>query len=124
MRDVVYSVHTKRGADEDTPKTMRVDYRVGFNDYKCEWVCPEHVGWARQRFEKWWRCRSDDRMPPTAQEAVDIANAGGVAATHKITVRSVTGEKFDRIIDYELGEKPEPLPVDAIPGFDDSDIPF
>ena len=63
-------------------------------------------------------------MPATAQEAVDIANAGGVASTHRITVRSVTGEEFDRIIDYELGEKPEPLPLDAIPGFDDSDIPF
>lgn len=63
-------------------------------------------------------------MPSTARDAVDIANAGGVAATHKITVRKVTGEPFDRIVAYELGEKPEPLPLDAIAGFDESEIPF
>lgn len=124
VHDVFYSVHTKRGADEDAPKTMRVDYQVGFNDYKSEWICPEHYGWGRQRFEEWWRRRSDDWMPSTARDAVDIANAGGVAATHKITVRKVTGEPFDRIVAYELGEKPEPLPLDAIAGFDESEIPF
>jgi hypothetical protein len=26
-------VHAKHDADEDAPKTMRVDYRVGFNQY-------------------------------------------------------------------------------------------
>jgi hypothetical protein len=63
-------------------------------------------------------------LPATAERAVDIANAGGVAHTHKITVRKVTGEKFDRIVDYQLGEKPEALPADVLLGYDDDDIPF
>ena len=124
VRDVFYSVHTKRGGDEDTPKTMRVDYQVGFNDFKSEWVCPEHHGWARQRFEQWWCRRSDDPVPSNAQRAVDIANAGGAAPTHKITVRSVTGERFDRIVAYVLGEKPEPFPLHEALGYDDQDVPF
>ena len=63
-------------------------------------------------------------VPETAQQAVDIANAGGLATTKSITVRTVAGEQFDRIVDYELGEKPEPAPMmepDMIPA---DDIPF
>ncbi len=49
---VYYSVHTKRGASDDDPKTLRVDYQVSLTDVKSEWLCPEHSGWARKRFEK------------------------------------------------------------------------
>lgn len=124
VRDVFYSVHKKRGADEDAPKTMRIDYQVGFNDYKSEWVCPEHSVWAKQKFEEWWLRRSHDRVPETAQEAVDIANASGLAPTYKITVRKVTGESFDRVVGHELGVRPEPLPIEDRLAYDDSDIPF
>jgi DNA repair protein RadD len=103
---------------------MRVDYKVGFYQYKSEWICFEHTGWARQRAEAWWRARSHDPLPMNSQQAVDIANAGGVASTRKITVRSVSGEKFDRIVDYELGEKPDALPVEAYASTESSDIPF
>ena len=124
VQDVYYSVHTKRGAGDDAPKTMRVTYRVALNDYQSEWVCPEHSGWARQQFEKWWKRRSNDLMPRSAQQAVDIAEAGGVAATREITVRKVTGDAFDRIIDYKLGERPEPVPLEVAMGLDDDSIPF
>ncbi|NQU19770.1 MAG: DEAD/DEAH box helicase family protein [Candidatus Nealsonbacteria bacterium] len=124
VTDVFYSVHTKRGADEDAPKTMRVTYQVGLNDYQSEWVCPEHDGWARQKFEQWWLRRSNDPVPNAAERAVDIAEAGGVATTRRITVRKVTGEKFDRIIDCELGEKPEPVPAHVAMGHSEDDIPF
>ena len=107
VQDVFYSVHIKRGAGDDAPKTFRVDYQVGFCDSQSEWLCPEHSGWARKRFEKWWRDHSNDPLPENAQEAVDIANGGGVAPTKTITVRKVTGEYFDRIVKYELGDKPE-----------------
>ena len=124
VQDVFYAVHTKRGADEDAPKTMRVTYQVGLNDFQSEWVCPEHTGWARQKFAKWWHRRSNDSLPDTAQRAVDIAEAGGVASTRRITVRKVTGEPFDRIVNYELGEKPEPVPLETAMGLGTSDIPF
>jgi len=116
VTDVFYSVHTKRGADEDAPKTMRIDYQVGLNDFHSEWICFEHTGWAKQKAVAWWRERSNDPVPATAQHAVDIANAGGVAAIRRITVRHMSGEKYDRIIDYELGEKPEPVPSTARTG--------
>ena len=103
---------------------MRVDYKVGFYQYKSEWVCFEHTGWPRQKAEAWWRARSTDPVPTTVQQAVDIANAGGVATTKAITVRTVSGEKFDRIIDYELGPKPEPMPVEQAGSDGGDDIPF
>ena len=103
---------------------MRVDYRIGLYQYKSEWICIEHTGFPRQKAELWWRHRSSDPVPSTAEQAVDIANAGGLAATKSITVRSVAGEKFDRIVDYEIGEKPEPLPLHQAMGYTDEEIPF
>ena len=124
VQDVFYSVHTKRGADEDVPKTMRITYQVGLNDFQSEWVCPEHDGWARQKFEQWWARRSNDPLPTTAQQAVDVAEAGGVAPALKLNVRKVTGEPFDRIVGCKLGEKPEPVPLDGMGRYDLDEIPF
>ena len=36
-----------------------------------------------------------------------MADAGLLAPTLALTVRSGAGEKYDRITDYELGAKPE-----------------
>ncbi len=141
VQSVVFSVHTKRGADESAPKTMRVEYQVGWNKWISEWVCPEHTGWARQKFEKWWYERSFIKAPATAREAVMLAEDGALAKTNAITVRSVSGEKFDRIIRYNVGDKPkynpepgwndcdahecgETVPIKSACEFDDSEIPF
>lgn len=106
VQEVTYAVHHKRGAAEDAPRTLRVDYRLGFNRYQSEWICFEHKGWARKKAESWWHRRSNAPVPGTTTEAEVLANAGALAATKAITVRSVAGEEFDRIIGYELGEKP------------------
>ncbi len=108
VSDVCFSVHQKRDAPEGHPRTMRVDYRCGLNDYHSEWVCPEHTGYARGKFEAWWRARSNDRLPDTAEDAVALAEAGALAETLAITVRSVAGEKFDRIVEHQLGPIPPP----------------
>jgi DNA repair protein RadD len=121
VSDVYYSVHVKRGAPADHPRTMRVDYTCGFNDYHSEWVCPEHTGYARDKFEAWWRARSNEPLPDTVEEAVDICDAGGIAPTSAITVRSVAGEKFDRITDYQLG--PIPPRLDGRDEQIDGDLP-
>ncbi len=133
VTDVYYTVHVKRGAPEDHPRSMRVDYRVGFSDYRSEWVCFEHTGYARAKAEVWWRARSNEPVPETAEEAVEICQAGGIAETKAITIRSVAGEKFDRITDYQLGPIPtrldssdesdlEGVPSDWPP--DDCEVPF
>jgi len=106
--DTFYAVHEKRYAEPDTPKTMRVDYQVGFNDFKSEWVCPEHTGYARGKFEKWWRERAalGCPIPQTAREAVALANEGLLAEPESITVKTVAGEKFERITGWRLKARP------------------
>jgi DNA repair protein RadD len=107
--ETFYAVHEKRYADPDTPKTMRVDYQVGFNEFKSEWVCPEHTGYAREKFLKWWRERAalGCPVPDTAREAAELASEGLLAEPESITVKSVAGEKFDRITGWRL--KPRPI---------------
>ena len=118
VRNVYYSVHTKRGAPDDAPKTLRVDYRLGFNNYQSEWICFEHTGWARLRAQSWWRKRSNAPAPESAAEAVALSEAGALCETKAITVRSVVGENYDRVIGYELGEKPRWRE----PGMDDESL--
>jgi DNA repair protein RadD len=124
VRDVRYSVHKKRGAGDDAPRTMRVDYKVGLNDFKSEWVCFEHTGFARQRAVVWWRQRSAEAVPDTAELAVLVADNCGVAVPTAITVRSVEGESFERIIRWELGPVPESYSDGAAVDFDPDEIPF
>ena len=106
VKEVLFGVHTKCGASEDAPKSMRVDYRVGFVTTKSEWVCFEHEGFARQKAVAWWKRRSREPVPETAEDAVELAQRGCSAPTHALTVRSVAGEQFDQIVGYELGDIP------------------
>ena len=125
--DVCYGVHIKRDATEDDPTTMRVDYKVGWHEYKSEWVCFEHTGYARQKAVAWWTRRSPDPVPDSIERAVELAQSGALASTTSITVRAVAGEPYERIIDYELGEIPEPVPVETLERYaeePDDEIPF
>jgi len=134
VAEIVYSVHVKRGAPEGHPRSMRVDYRIGFNAWKSEWVCFEHDGYARAKAEIWWSERSREAIPGYVEEAVDLCRLGAVAEPGAITVRSVVGERFDRIIAYCLGPIPPRLDgsdeidtgVGPLPQWmtDDDDLPF
>jgi DNA repair protein RadD len=117
VNKVFYSVHSKKNADETVPRTMRIDYEIGSHQYKSEWVCPEHSGYARSKFIKWWgeRCALGCDVPKTAKEAVEAAESGLLAVPKSIRVKAVTGEKFERICGWELGERP----VMREPGEDD-----
>jgi DNA repair protein RadD len=115
VQDVRYSVHRKRGAEEDAPRTLRVDYKVGWNKYQSEWVCFEHTGYARQRAVAWWRQRSPDPVPATAREAADLANNGAVALATAITVRRVADDPYERVVGYELGALPEAVLAEEAP---------
>jgi len=124
VQDVFYHVHQKKNANENDPNTMRVDYQVGLDHWQSEWVCFEHSGFARRKAIAWWKERSLDPVPNTAQQAVEIAEAGGIASPIQITVRSESGQRFDRIIDVVLGEMPDSIPVEDVPFYDESEIPF
>ena len=109
VRRIHYSVHSKRDAHPGAPKTLRVDYEIGFHQYQSEWVCVEHPlgSYAQQKARDWWRLRSTTPMPDLAEDAAAMANAGVLAPALAITVRSVAGEKYDRITACELGTKPD-----------------
>ena len=104
VKDVYYCTHTKRNADEGTPKTMRIDYMIGFNDFQAEWVCPEHTGYARRKFEKWWRERTEIDPPGTAAECVQIAQKGYLKKPVAITVKTTAGQRFPEIVKYMFAE--------------------
>ena len=57
-----------------------------------------------------------------AERAYKIADGGGLAPTRSITVRAVAGERYERIIDYELGPLPEPIAAGRLD--DEEDCPF
>jgi DNA repair protein RadD len=122
VHDIFYRVHKKKDSAPDAPKSMRVDYQLGLNHWQSEFICFEHTGFARQKAEAWWQQRSPDPVPDTAEAAVTLANAGALRLTHAITVRSVPGERFDRIVKYDLGGMPEIDPEPAFAG--DDDVPF
>jgi|688.fasta_scaffold90752_1 DNA repair protein RadD len=124
VEDVYYGIHTKRGASEDAPRTLRVDYRVGWHEYKSEWVCFEHEGYARQKAIAWWRKRSPDPVPDNVERAIEIIEGGGLATTLAIKVRTVAGDPYERIIDYELGPMPEGVPASEHSEFDPDELPF
>lgn len=117
VKQTMYRVHTKRNADPETPKTMRIDYELWLGHYQSEWVCPEHTGYARDKFVRWWKARAPEWLPPpvTAEETVRLANLGYLAEPKSITVKHVAGEKFDKISKCVLGDKPN---VQREPGED------
>lgn len=104
--DTVYRIHRKRDAEDDAPRCLRVDYMIGLNHWQSEFICIEHSGYARRKAESWWRERCLDPCPTTAEEAIDLADAGLLASAERITVRSIAGEKYDRILRHALGEIP------------------
>ncbi len=132
VKDVFYCTHSKRGADENAPKTMRIDYMLGFNDFQAEWVCPEHSGYARKKFEKWWAERTELDPPGSAAECVALAQSGALKTPSAITIRTIAGQKFPEIIrytfdDYEEEER-KAIQEESNPeeGFEvtEDDIPF
>jgi len=123
--ETTYAVHEKRDAQPDAPRSMRVEYRIGFNRYISEWVCVEHTGYARMKAEQWWRARSREPVPDTAERAVLLAEEGAIAQTFSITVAHTTGEKYDRVVDHELGSIPPLLTEEPeYVGIPEDEIPF
>lgn len=124
VSEIAYAEHTKRGADEDAPKTMRVTYYDGLQVAADEWVCVEHSGFGGERAAEWWQARTDEPMPDTAAEAAKLARLGYLAEPVKIDVIKPPGQKFARIVKYWLGEKPDPNEVVEVSDDDDGEVPF
>ena len=104
----IYQVWEKRGAPPGSPKTVRVTYDVDYLTHYSEWLCPEHTGYARRKFEKWWRehAHPDCPVPRTAEEVCEHEFTGMLREVRGITVRFVSGQKYPEITGCELGDFP------------------
>ena len=127
VKNVDYNVWLKRGAPPEAPHTVRVTYRLDLLHSVSEWLCPEHTGYARRKFEKWWREHAlpDCPMPVTAEDVCEFAFMGMLRKVEKIKVRTVSGEKYPNVIGYELGDAPaNDASAESVDADDVDDIPF
>lgn len=102
----------------DAPPTVRVTYSFDLLHSVSEWLCPEHTGYARSKFRSWWLEHAPGcEIPSTAADAVWLAEEGAVLAPTHVTVRTVAGERYHRVVGYKLPPHDEPA-------FEPEEIPF
>jgi DNA repair protein RadD len=132
VMDTSYHIHRKRS--DPSSISMRISYRIGFAEWVSEWRCFDHPlgSFARNQAEKWWRARSNEACPVSVEEAVDLADAGALAAVRRITMEHNRKTGWPEVVGYDLGDKPPRLESqDGLPetvpcgaAFPDDDIPF
>lgn len=122
VMDVSYAEHIKRGADDDAPRTLRVDYQIGLAERVSEWVCIEHTGWPRSKAEQWWAMRSVTPCPETAAEAVQWSAC--LATPDRIVVRRWPGKKWPEIVSAEITQPLATLDELAAVSLAEDDLPF
>jgi len=93
VSEVSYRRHDKPGK----PPSMRVDYGCGLVRHS-EWICFEHVGYARQKAVAWWQRRSAAPAPATVTEA--LAEAASLATPVAVLVRP--NGRFTEVIKYRF----------------------
>lgn len=112
-----YTVWEKRNAPPGTPTTMRVEYQTGCGQWRSEWICFEHTGYALGKAKKWWSEMSDEEFPESTAEAVRLANSGYVKEVVAIRTKLDPGKEWPEIVNREIGDYPPKLPTleDAAP---------
>lgn len=114
--DIAYSKHIRRKlkpGEKHINPTLKVEYfapgAAAFvrTPIATEYICIEHEGYAYNKAVNWWARRSNDPMPLTVDQAVGIANHGGLAYCEQITVRNDPKKTFPEITHHKLGPKPE-----------------
>jgi hypothetical protein len=105
-----YSKHVKK---KDSSVSLRVDYEVTEDGAEMPQVVSEYVGigeydWRDgfygQKAKTWWAKRCEHANPVGIDNAIAIANAGGLADCSAI--KAVQEGRFWRITNYMLGPKP------------------
>jgi DNA repair protein RadD len=127
-KSTIVRKHFKKGV-KDAPPTVRVDYFGDENHFgliASQWLCPEHQGFARNSFERFWRTNAkNNAIPMNCDELLQRFDELGEI------VEVITQEKEDsefvevkRIIckPKEKKEKPKDE-IDPLHFFDD-DLPF
>ena len=92
VTDVRYRIHKKIGK----PDSVRIDYDCGLLTTYSEWVCPEHQGFARRKFEN--RCINDWGIEPLSTCAEVLALKDKLPKPTHITVSTQPGSKHINIL--------------------------
>jgi DNA repair protein RadD len=118
VKSVRYARHEKEGK---TP-SLRVDYMLesdgNLEPMISEWVCVEHVGFARRKAEAWWRVRSELEVPPSVDEALLYERS--LAVPKSIT--AIKEGKFWRIVEAEIEEIPDSSLLEFVE--EEEEMPF
>lgn len=93
--DIEFNKHEKLGK----PISLRVTYHCAFSTYK-EWVCFEHIGFARQKAASWWMRRGNLPVPNTVAEALERIRNGELKTTTEIAIKPAG--KFTEVTDAKL----------------------
>lgn len=97
VEHIQYHMHRKLGR----PNSVRVQYICGLETFS-EWICPEHAGYARTKFEQWW-ARRGGVNPPT--DVLDtIRRAPGLHRPIQIEVKRVEGNQYPEITKVVFGD--------------------
>jgi DNA repair protein RadD len=105
-----YSKHVKK---KDQSVSLRVDYEVTEDGAEMPQVVSEYIGigeydWRDgfygSKAKSWWGKRCEHANPVGIDNALAIANAGGLADCSAI--KAVQEGRFWRIVNYMLGPKP------------------
>lgn len=103
--------------DRKEPNSLRVEYTCGMSTHR-EWVCFEHVGYARQKACAWWAERSSEPVPATVGEALSACERLPWPAR----IGLQPDGKYTRIVGYEGWREPDVAPKHD--GDEIDDIPF
>lgn len=86
---VTYSRHKKPGK----PDSIKVTYQCSLASHS-EWTFPDHVGFARQKFEAWWMARGGNPIP----NSVDIALTRTAELRSPTAIRIMKAGKYAEIV--------------------------
>lgn len=102
---VSYSRHDKAGGRP----SLKVTYSSGLATYS-EWVCLEHLGYARQKAAEWWRKRAPG-CPVPLSVAAALAQTSRLARPSDISVRP--SGRYLAISGYRFAPCAHPTPASA-----------
>lgn len=114
-----WSMHHHASRD-GRPPTVRVEY-LADQVLRKEWLCPQHSGFPRSKFERWWRehtqhhGRGGTIIPDTVAEV--LQRAGELRRPETIILRKPDKyvEIVSRTFSEEEGAKPNPPAVPSTP---------
>jgi DNA repair protein RadD len=93
VSNVVYTKHSKTGGKP----TLKCTYFCGLRRFS-EYLCFEHIGYARERAKGWWKQRVNDTVPSTIDEALLVISTLRKPRRIRVAVSS----DYPEVLSYEF----------------------